>query len=435
MLKVFFSVLAGNTVRIISQILNLGSGATWSGEVALWVEPKVLEKISKMCRQVILVTGTNGKTTTVKMLETIMGKTSFSNRTGANLLNGIAASFIANFFTLFLRRKTTAILEIDEAAFPLILKKIEPKAVVILNLFRDQLDRYGEVNMVAAKWRKALSALGLSVSLILNADDPEVASLGTNSKAKVYYFGLEEGGEFAQRKQAENWGDSIFCPKCGAKLIFKKVFFSHLGHWLCNNCQFKRAKTEANEKKYNIKTFNLYNKYNLLAAIQTGLIFLKNEKEVLSRISVMEPAFGRWESFESHNFGSKGITLVLSKNPTGTTENLRLVWEQKDLGSLLFILNDRIPDGLDVSWIWDIHFEKKARQIPFVVISGTRYLDMALRLKYEEIFEKKASLEKNLKKAILKTLNKTEKNRQVYILATYSGMLEARKLITGKKIL
>ncbi len=384
--------------------------------------------------KIILVAGTNGKTTTSKLIRTILEENGYKvahNEGGANLLNGIASALIQNASVTRKLNFDYAIFEIDENTLPLALSELTPDFLVILNLFRDQLDRYGEINIIAEKWRNAIERLPKTTSLLLNADDPQIAYLSQNTKAKVSYFGIENKNSSAN----QNAADSILCPKCSSKLEFKTVFFSHLGDWGCKNCGLKRPKPDMSSfSKYPLE--GIYNQYNTNAAVLVAKLNNINNLAIQQSFESFSPAFGRQEKL---NIEGKAVQIFLSKNPTSFNESLRTVVE---LGgkNILFVLNDKIPDGRDVSWIWDTNLEEFLSQFKSITVSGDRTFDMALRVKYANSSELgiknyELRIKEKLKNAISLALEATPQNETLYILPTYSAMLEVRKILTGKKIL
>lgn len=409
--------------QIISKIsfkLNLGNGSTWPGHIALLLNPKILKSLeSKLKSGSIVIAGTNGKTTTTKLIREVLEKKFkvVHNQSGANLLNGIASALIKNSGQI-------GIFEVDENTLPHLINSFTPEVVVILNLFRDQLDRYGEVNTIALKWKKSLERLPKETTVILNADDPQVAFLGQNLKSKVIYFGLNDPKLFL--KTPEHATDSTYCPKCGNKLFYKGIYYSHIGVWSCLKCSFSRPKfTSLNISSPLSGTYNLY---NLLAA-QTVLNELGFSNEEVKKCLInFQPAFGRQEEII---FNNKKIRILLSKNPTGYNQSIKTLDEfSKDKKTIILVLNDRIPDGRDISWIWDVDFENLKDKAKKIFISGDRAYDMALRIKYADI--KNYYLNDNLKACLLKAVSEAN---ELYILPTYSAMLEVRKILMGKKIL
>lgn len=420
-------VILTKFVSFASSLLGLGAGETWPGEIALRLRPNIITSLaSKLSDGVILVAGTNGKTTTSLMVKTILehiGDSVVHNATGANLVNGIASAFIRNADWLGRVRADVGIFEIDENSLPIIFKFVIPKRVMLLNLFRDQLDRYGEVDVIVEKWTKAFSNISKDCVYIINSDDPGVASIGMKVKGSIIYFGLEDSSKYL--KVREHATDSIFCPACGHRLTYDGVYYSHIGKWRCTSCGAKRPTPTVS--RWPITLPGLYNQYNTLAAVALAKSLDIPETEIKKSLKSFTPAFGRQEEIL---MGDKTVRLFLSKNPAGFNASIRTVLEM-GAKEFLFVINDRIPDGRDVSWIWDVDFET----IPdkhTVLVSGDRAYDMALRMKYAggtapQVFPE-------LTKALIHARSFRTKE-PLYVLATYSAMLDVRKMLKGRKIL
>lgn len=419
------------------KIFRLGAAQTWPGEIALRLRPHILSSFNLSQVSVVVVAGTNGKTTTVKMLETILkitGKKIKRNASGANLENGIISLFLSDSSLKGALLSQIYLLEVDEGALPGILTKIQPNAIILNNLFRDQLDRYGEVDMIVSKWQGVLANLPKTTFLSVNADDPNLVLLTTNLIAQVSYFGLED--ETLYLKEIEHATDSIYCPKCGQRLTFAGVYFSHLGKWACGKCGLIHPEVSITSKKYHAPIEGIYNKYNVLAAASVSEHFGITKDVIQQQLDTFVPAFGRMETVK---YDGTNITILLSKNPTGFNESLRTVGRSVLHGPILLVLNDRIPDGTDVSWIWDVDFEMIGNIMSKsqFVISGDRAYDLAIRMQY-------TSDEKNpilfavipdLKSAIKQIISETKSGEHAWVLATYSAMLDVRKILTGRKIL
>ncbi len=423
----------GKIISSISKSINLGHGSTWPGHIALKINPEfIADLLSKSKTKIVLITGTNGKTTTAKLIKTILEKTGkkvFVNSSGANLLNGVASSIIVNSSFSGKLNWDYALFEVDENTLPQITEKVEPDYIIALNLFRDQLDRYGEIDTIAKKWKESYKKL-LKTKLILNGDDPQVAFLGDGIKSKSYYFGINDKN--LEHKNHQHASDSILCPKCGNKLKFEYYYFSHLGKWQCEDCKFKRPQLAIDKFDF-YPLRGTYMIYDTLAAVLFSKLISLKEDNIKKALNEFTPAFGRQEIIK---MDSKKIQFFLSKNPTSFNESLKTI-DQNGARNLLIVLNDRIPDGTDVSWIWDIDFDNYLSEDLNLTVSGDRAFDLALRLKYSEfkISNSKFRIEENLKKAIDYSLEKTDKNNTLYILPTYSAMLETRKVLTGRKIL
>lgn len=412
----------------LSRLLNRGAGSTWPGHIVLKINPDFIREINKLYEgNIILVAGTNGKTTTSKMIAAIIGeKEVISNPSGANLLNGTASAFVNNMDWYGKVKKKYAILEVDEMVLPLLLNNLKPKIIICLNLFRDQLDRYGEVDTIAEKWKASFRQLPKTTTLILNADDPEVASIGEKLSAKVFYFGLEEESKLQQFEHAT---DSIFCPNCGKRLVYDSVYFSHLGHWKCNNCGLKRP--EPHLSTWPSPLPGTYLKYDTLGAVLTAKTLGFADEKIEKILKHFSPAFGRQEEIIVNN---KKVKIILSKNPTGFNQSIDTMLQMPDKKKdILIALNDLIVDGKDISWIWDVDFEKLLPMMKHLTITGTRVKDLAVRMKHAGA--KDILFINDFKKALQTALEKINKTETLYILPTYSAMLEVRKILVGRKLL
>lgn len=420
---------AAKAISTLSRKFNFGNGSTWPGHIALKLNPHIIEDILKKSKtNVILVVGTNGKTTTGKVLSTILSENHqkvIQNMSGANLLNGIASSLLLNTNPYGRLNSDYAVFEVDENNLPIVLTHLTPTVIIALDLFRDQLDRYGELDTIAKKWNSAFKKLTPSTTLILNADDPLIAYLAKEVSAKVMYFGLSDKEKGSTKIQTA--ADSIYCPNCGHKLSYKKVFFSHLGIWECPNCHVKRPLPSLSESYYPLP--GTYNKYNTLAAVLAAKELNISQTVIEHALEKVTPAFGRQEKLEVQG---KTIQLFLSKNPTSMNEGLKTIIAMK-AKHVLFVLNDRIPDGKDISWIWDIDIESFVNSFKKITVSGDRTYDMALRLLYAD--NTNMSIEADLTIALKTAMDNVSEQETLFILPTYSAMLDVRKILTGKKIL
>ena len=434
-LKNLFIIYICKIVYYLVKLFGLGGGSTWPGHLALKLNPKFIEEVlSDSSLKIILVAGTNGKTTTTKLLRYILEKNSVStliNEEGANLLNGVVSAIVSKGI-----KNKAVIFEIDENTLPQIISKIKPFAIILLNIFRDQLDRYGEVNTIASKWRESFKKLPKETLLIINADDPRLGFIGRCSKQKVYYFGLSD--KYFTKKEIPHDVDSVYCPSCGSPLNYYAMSYSHLGSYSCNVCGFKRPQISKLTISNNIPLAGTYNIYNIYAAVLCAHLGFKiSVRKLLCEIQDFKPAFGRQEAVE---YKGRKIFILLSKNPTGFNQSIEtLLTLDNDKKDLLVVLNDRIPDGRDVSWIWDVEFEKLLNAAKSLTVSGDRPYDMALRFKYcfdsPQLENQKINVVENLEEAIKTAVGMTAQGKTLYVLATYSAMLEVRKIIFGRKLL
>jgi lipid II isoglutaminyl synthase (glutamine-hydrolysing) len=419
------------------RVFRLGAAQTWPGEIAVRLRPNILSSFDVSRVSVVVVAGTNGKTTTVKMLETILkatGKKMKRNASGANLENGIISTFIADSSLNGTLRSQMYILEVDEGALPPVLAKIQPNAVILINLFRDQLDRYGEVDVIASKWQSALAKLPKTTYISANADDPNLVLLTTNLAAHVSYFGLEDAALYLP--EFDHATDSIYCPKCGQRLTFAGVYFSHLGKWACGKCGLVHPEVSLTSNSYHAPIEGVYNKYNILAAASVSEHFGISHEIIQKQLDTFIPAFGRMETVL---YEGVPMTILLSKNPTGFNESLRTAFRSEKKGPMLLVLNDRIPDGTDVSWIWDVDFEMVGKEMQGLrfIVSGDRAYDLAVRMQYALDQKNPSSFDviPDVKEAVIKLAGDAKTSGHAWVLATYSAMLDVRKIVTGRKIL
>ncbi|MDJ0568131.1 MAG: Mur ligase family protein [Pleurocapsa sp. MO_192.B19] len=437
------AVGVAKTVTGVVRSLRLGAASVLPGEISRRLHPRLLPLLFEQVSQgVILVVGTNGKTTTSLLLKQILSDRGFQvvhNSSGANLINGLITALLNSTDITGRLSADYAILEVDENILPLLLQDCLPKYILALNLFRDQLDRYGEVDTIAQRWGKAISPLPEETTIVLNADDPTLSSLGQQLKQKILYFGLNEPELYLE--EIPHAVDSIYCPSCGHLLDYQGVYLSHLGDYQCPSCGFAKSKTDLNSQEYPQILIGVYNKYNTLAA---GLLAQEmgiKTNDIFGTVKNFKAAFGRAEELEIDN---KQVRILLSKNPVGMNETIRAVNNLKKEGKssvTLLVLNDRIPDGTDVSWIWDVDTEELVKLGGTLVVSGDRTYDMALRLTYssEEIEKSKTNFElvvkENLQEAINTALEHTLPTETLHIIPTYSAMLEVRGILIGRKIL
>jgi UDP-N-acetylmuramyl tripeptide synthase len=453
-LRVAAAIWAGKIAGAASRIARRGGGTAIAGLVALRVDPNVVRDLAAQAGVgAIVVTGTNGKTTTSLMLSRIAGAAGLlplHNRSGSNLMRGVAAMLVEeSTFSGSIARpaERLAILEVDEATLPAIVGEMEPRAIVFTNLFRDQLDRYGEVDTVAKSWERALASLPPATVIALNADDPAVAHLGRSARCHVLYYGVEDAS--AAIVGDEHASDFRTCLDCGAELAYDLTFYGHVGHWRCGACGNARPSPQMRLTSVALDTdgtaltvdapdgevlrvrlplAGLYNAYNALAAM-TGAIALDLPREaVTSALEGFAAAFGRQEQF---HVDGREVSVLLGKNPTGLNQVLRTLAAKPGDKRVLFFLNDGIADGRDVSWIWDTDYETLHRQSVWVLAAGTRCEDLALRLKYAG-FGDEVAIEHDARVALARALAATPPGGELHVIPTYTAMLEVRELLAGK---
>lgn len=456
-LRALIALTSAKVCQFLLKTVTRGGGTALPGWVALTIDANLLTKVSKKIKHgSIIVTGTNGKTTTTRTLSSILKGAGFaviSNQAGSNLERGLISTASEHFKSLQRGKIDIAVWEVDEGFFPKIAPKINPKVVVITNLFRDQLDRYGEIDSVAHKWKTALENLSDQTWIVVNADDINVASLVVGSRPRTHFYGWSRG---SQRKKAlPHAAETHLCPRCGALLEIEDIFLSHYGTYYCPLCKYKSP--ELNTKIVSVKKMKVqkqlgnmvtqftlksadrclnftsvlpgeYNLYNLAAAFSAATILSIDPKIITTAISALKPPFGRGEIIQ---FRGRVLKFLLTKNPAGFNEAINVLHETKGKKKLLLALNDEIADGRDISWIWDVDMEKLANQTSVVVISGIRSEDLALRLKYANFYRESLVIEKDLSKAFKTLVALTKEGEMAYIIPTYTAMLQLRKALAN----
>ena len=439
-LRLGLAVGVAKTVTSLVRLLRLGAGSVLPGTVAGRIQPKLLPLLCRQIKHgVILIAGTNGKTTTSLLLRTMLERQGWrvaNNAAGANLVNGLMTALLQSTNLFGKLEADYAILEVDENILPLVLPQIQPQYILCLNLFRDQLDRYGEVDTISQRWQTAIAQLPFETAIILNGDDPTLAYLGQQLPQRVLLFGLSEPEAYLD--EIPHAVDSIYCPRCGHSLEYKGVYLSHQGDFHCPSCGFSKGHLAIESRQWPQVLIGIYNKYNTLAAVLAAQEIGVDPTTILDTIKNFQAAFGRAEELE---VAGKHVRILLSKNPVALNETIRAVNQIKSAGgasTTLMVLNDRTPDGTDVSWIWDVDTEKLVEKGGVVVVSGDRVYDMALRLHYSQTNRDKGCkliVKEDLQEAIATALEHTSTGETLHILPTYSAMLEVRGLLTGRKIL
>jgi len=442
-------LLAARAVGAASRASGRGGGTTLPGRMLLRLEPGAIGRLgARLDRGATIVSATNGKTTTAGMIAAILaadGRRPVHNRAGSNMTWGVATALLE-------QRGREGLFEVDEAWLPRVASELDPSLIVLANLFRDQLDRYGEMEALADDWAKTVAACGAGTAFALNADDPLIADLGRDAAGErredVTYFGVEDASQALPELQ--HAFDAKHCRRCGHPYAYERAFVGHLGHYSCPSCGAERpvpdvaateiellgmdgsrfaVRTPAGEMRVELPLPGLYNVYNALAAIAAGLRLGVSPERIATALGDMRAAFGRVETIE---VGGARVSILLIKNPAGANEVLRtLRLEDGGEGLDLWIgLNDRIADGRDVSWVWDADFELLAGAVRRVVCAGTRAPEMALRLKYAgwpvEAIEVEPDVEASLDRAVAGS------GGRLFALPTYTALLELRKLLARR---
>ncbi len=431
-------------LRATSRGLGRSGGTTAPGRMLLRISPGAMRTMGRRLDQgSVLVSATNGKTTTAAMLAAILGRAGrplVHNRAGSNMTWGVATSLL----DAGRHPGQLGLFEVDEAWLPAVAADLQPRIVLLANLFRDQLDRYGELESLADRWAE-LTSLPDGPALVLNADDPLLADLG-RGRDRVTYFGVEDDSQALPELQ--HAADSKHCRNCGAAYHYDAVYLGHLGRYRCPNCGRERPtpqvaatrvtldgmagsdvemRSPAGDLALRLPLPGLYNVYNAVAAAATALELGVAPRDVVEALEAFEGAFGRVETIP---VGGRELSILLVKNPAGANEVLRtLVLEDGPL-DLWMALNDRIADGRDVSWIWDADFELLRGRVRRAVCTGTRAEDMAVRLKYAEIGGEIAvdrDLERSLDAAV-----EGAGSPRLFALPTYTALLELRDLLARR---
>jgi UDP-N-acetylmuramyl tripeptide synthase len=450
------AVDAGKATRWLSRRLGKGGGTNYPGLVTQRIDPSALRDLAAAVPNgCVFITGTNGKTTTTRILADAMrrsGLEPLTNREGSNMTPGLATTLLTRSDALGALRvgeRAIGIFEIDEGHLLPAIKAVQPRLVAFTNLLRDQLDRYLEIDWTAHLWREALAALPESSTVVLNADDPQVAYLGEDLPNPVLYYGVEDSRHALP--QLEHVSDSRRCLRCGSDLQYSDVFYAHLGHFSCPVCGWTRPNPRVTAWKIDLDGVDgshietvtpsgaielglplggLYNAYNALAATAVASALGVDSTAVTEAVASARSAFGRLERF---SVDSKKACLALVKNPSGYNEVLRLLLADEGTAGVLLALNDDGPDGRDVSWIWDVDLERLNGQARFVICSGRRAQDLALRLKYAELARADPAPEILIEPDVLKAFDlgmaKTSEEETLCVLPTYTAMWKLRETL------
>ncbi len=440
-IKSIISILATKFTIFLTKTILKG-GTTFPGKVALKLDKNILGKVASGYN-VILVTGTNGKTTTTSMIYNILKEKGFSvitNNTGANLYSGIVTTFVDNYKFSDKNHEKFAVIEVDEANVKFITKKITPNIITVTNLFRDQLDRYGEVYTTLTKILEGVHSVPTS-KLILNGDESLLGKL--DIKNPVVFYGFKTN--INENKTIDINADAKFCKFCKTPYKYNFVTYNHLGDYYCTGCGYKRPEisygvdeiidltSESSTVKINnteifLSQSGVYNIYNALCAYSIAKELGVDDITIKKSLESQSSSFGRQETI---NIEDKEVKIILVKNPAGYNQALDTLCLSKDPFSAAFILNDNYADGRDVSWIWDVNFEHLNNvDLNEIYVSGLRSYDMAVRLKTAGLDSSKFSITEEYD-ALTERI-KESNNKKVYILATYTAMINYRKHLHSK---
>jgi lipid II isoglutaminyl synthase (glutamine-hydrolysing) len=434
-------VAAARSVGALSRLAGRGGGTTLPGKLLLTVDAGAIDRLAaQLERGSVLVSATNGKTTTTAMVAEVLGGRLAYNHSGANLLSGVASTLLAS------RGAELGLFEVDEAALPEVARRLRPRIVALGNLFRDQLDRYGELELVAERWRSAVAKLG-DAFLVVNADDPLLGELARGHAPTVTY-GLDDPRH--ARASLQHAADSTFCPVCGTPYDYAAAYVGHLGDYRCPNGHVARLPLEVaareidlhgldgtdftlvtpeGETRVRLALPGLYNVYNATAAAAVARALGEPLDSISAGLARFTAAFGRFERIDA---GDRRLLMLLIKNPAGANEAVRTLLDGPPPRLAVVALNDAIADGRDVSWIWDVDFEPLLDGLERVVVSGARAAELALRFAYGGLERERIEVVPDLEAALDRGLELTPPGGELVMLPTYTAMLGLRGIVSRR---
>jgi len=443
---------AGKAVGTACRVLRFGGGTSFPGSVARRMDPHILRKVGAATdARKVIVTGSNGKTTTCRMLAALArasGLRVTQNRSGSNLLQGVISAAVRG---MDLRGRMDAqllLLEVDEATVRLVTSDLQPETLLVTNLFRDQLDRFGELYSTAKGLEAVIDTLPATATVVLNGDDPLVASLATRTAARRVYFGIQADSSATQTP--EHAADSIRCVRCQHLLSYRAVHLSHLGDYQCPECGNARpaldvavtailpspdagfdiiVETPVGTFPLHVPLPGLHNVYNAAAALTGVMASVQRPPEPAEArraISGLRPAFGRLEEIRA---GERKVVLAFVKNPTAYNTTLSEVLRRPGLKHVLAAHSNTVVDGDDFAWLWDVDLEQLTPQLASLVISGTRAEEVALRFKYAGARPADLQVLHDRSTALHAALTQTPPGESLYIFAGYTPMRELRGIM------
>ena len=430
----------------LSRLAGTGGGTTVPGKLLWKLDPSAVDELARRLPQgSALVSATNGKTTTAAMAAGILrGKLRLAhNSSGANLVSGVASTLLAA------RDAELGLFEVDEAALPEVARRLRPRAVCLGNLFRDQLDRYGELELVAGRWRAAVQELPAVSALVVNGDDPQVGDLGRERGSGTRtVFGVDDPRQ--AHPALQHAADSKWCIRCGTAYEYAAAYIGHLGDYRCPACGHARPPldvvareielggiervsfdlvTPDGSRRVQLRVPGLYNVYNALGAASLARALGASLDEIQHGLEAFHAAFGRFERIE---LDGKSLLVLLIKNPAGANEAIRTLLAGEPPGLVLVALNDATADGKDVSWIWDVDFEPLLPALERLVSTGDRAAELALRFKYGGFDEQAIEVVPELEAALDRALELTPAGGELIALPTYTAMLALRDIVARR---
>ena len=435
--------LARGAARL-SRLAGTGGGTTLPGKLLWKLDPGAVDRLAaRLPHGSAVISATNGKTTTAAMAARILEPSMrlAHNRAGANLVSGVASALVAA------RDAELGLFEVDEAALPEVAGRLSPRAVSLGNLFRDQLDRYGELELVAQRWREMASALPRASTLVANADDPQLGAIASERPGSVV-FGLDDPRHGSPELQ--HAADSKWCVRCGTPYEYAAAYIGHLGDYRCPSCGHARPPldvaareielhglesvsfsldTPEGSTRVALQVPGLYNVYNALAAATLARGLGASLDAIAAGLKRFSAAFGRFERIQ---LDERSLLVLLIKNPAGANEVVRTLVAGGAPGLLLVALNDEIADGRDVSWIWDVDFEPLLGSLRRLIATGERAAELALRFKYAGFAEDAIEVVPSLEAALDRGLELTPAGGELTALPTYTAMLALRDLVARR---
>jgi lipid II isoglutaminyl synthase (glutamine-hydrolysing) len=437
-------IAAARGVAALSRRLGAGGGTTIPGKLLAELDRGAIDRLAgRLAAGTAVVSATNGKTTTTAMTAEILSPSHrlAHNAAGANLVSGVASALLAA------GDAKLGLFEVDEGALPELVRRLRPRAVCLGNLFRDQLDRYGELELVAERWREAVAGLPEDARLVYNADDPQIAAVSETHAGSVS-FGLDDPR--VARPSLQHAADSKYCVRCGTPYAYAAAYVGHLGDYRCPRGDHARPPLEVAARdvalhglerasflldtpegslRIELRLPGLYNVYNAVAAAALARALGAELDEIAAGLGRFSAAFGR---FERVAVGEKRALLLLIKNPAGANEAIRTLVDGGAPHVLVVALNDEIADGRDVSWIWDVDFEPLLPSLERLIASGGRAAELALRFRYGGLDEDAIELDSDLGKALDRGLELTSDGGELVVLPTYTAMLGLQRLLASR---
>jgi lipid II isoglutaminyl synthase (glutamine-hydrolysing) len=433
------------TAAGLSRLAGTGGGTTLPGKLLSKLDPGAVDRLAaRLPEGSALVSATNGKTTTAAMVARILEPSwrLAHNRAGANLVSGVASALVAA------RDAELGMFEVDEAALPEVARRVRPRAVSLGNLFRDQLDRYGELELLAERWRGMARELPDEARLVVNGDDPQLGELARVRAGGATVFGVDDPRHAAAELQ--HAADSKWCVRCGTPYEYAAAYIGHLGDYSCPSCGHARPPLDVRARgieleglervsfelvspegaqRIELQVPGLYNVYNALAAAALARALGASGEAIQAGLQGFSAAFGR---FERIRIGERSLLVLLIKNPAGANEVVRTLVAGGAPRLLLVALNDGIADGRDVSWIWDVDFEPLLGGLERLIATGERAAELALRFKYAGLSAEAIEVAPRLEEALDRGLELTPAGGELTALPTYTAMLALRELVARR---